>query len=67
MVARLAELVRRTARVWLFVIVPLVAQAPPLMLICGLPSPETVTGAGLPSPVMVTAVAVHRVFSATPV
>ena len=68
-VLKVAALVKRTARVWLFMIVPLVAQAPPAILICGLPSPVTVTGeapsmAG-PSPVMVTAVAVRRVLKGT--
>ena len=60
-----AALVRRTARVWLFTIVPLVAQAPPLRLICGLPSPVTVTGVATVIPVMVTAGAAISVLGTT--
>ena len=60
-------LVRRTARDWPSVMVPLVAQAPPLMLICGLPSPYTVTGTPVVIPVMVTVSEVIKVLNGTPV
>jgi hypothetical protein len=63
----LAE-VSLTARVWPFVIVLLVAHAPPLTEICGLPlAPVTDTLAVPVSPTIVMALDVESVFSATSV
>lgn len=58
--------VRRTARVWPLLMVPLLPHAPPATLICGLPCPATLTSPGQPAgiPLMVTAEAVVRVESA---
>lgn len=51
--------VRRTARVWPFVIVPDAPHAPPLIETCGLPCPltETLTGPSYPAGVMLADVA----------
>ena len=65
-VLAVAALVRRTCRVWLFRMAPLVAQAPPLILIRGSPSPVTVTAVASLIPVMGRARAVRRVLSGTP-
>jgi hypothetical protein len=58
--------VRRTARVWPLVTLPLVPHAPPAIDICGLPWPATLTSPGQPAgiPLMVTAEAVVSVESA---
>jgi hypothetical protein len=55
LVPRLAEEVRRSCSVWPLLIVPDVAHAPPSMLICGLPSPVTLTATAFgPMPLIVT-------------
>ena len=60
-----AALVRRTARVWPGVSVPLETQGPPLRLISGSPSPLTVTGAAALNPVRIRVLEVIALLRAT--